>query len=58
MYLSLMRLGFSSDDVRAMPLTIAGSFISASNELMGASRNDAHSGVREATQADIDRMLA
>lgn len=58
MYVSLMKLGFSSEDVRAMPITIAGAFIRANNELMGASAKDAPTGVREATQADIDRMLA
>lgn len=58
MYVSLMRLGFSSEDVRAMPITIAGAFIRASNELTGVSSKDAPVSVRKATQADIDRMLA
>lgn len=58
MYISLMRLGFSSSDVRCMPLTMACSFIEAGNELAGAPKGDAPRGVRDATQADIDRMLA
>lgn len=55
MALSLLKLGFSTDDLRALPLTMCLEFIGAHNELAGAAEEG---GVREATQADIQSFLA
>ena len=56
MLLSLLKLGFSTADLQELPLTMCLEFIGVHNELMGASSEE--DGVREATQADIQRMLA
>lgn len=55
MLLSLLKLGFSTADLRALPLTMCLEFIGAHNEMAGAPEEG---GTREATQADIQRMLA
>lgn len=55
MALSLMKLGFTTRDLREMPLTTCMHFVEAHNEMMG---QDSQSGPRDATQADIQRMLA
>lgn len=57
MCLSLMKLGFSVTDIHTLSLTMALNFITEHNEMMTANEQES-SGVREATQADIQRMLA
>lgn len=55
MVLSMLRMGFRLDDLRTMPLTTCAHFIDVHNELAGSSMEP---GPREATQADIQSMLA
>lgn len=55
MVLSLLKLGFTTRDLREMPLTTCMHFVEAHNELMGEPTS---SGPRKATKADIQRMLA
>lgn len=58
MYLSGLRIGFTSNDLRTMPLPRLIQFIDEYNAMNTPSKNEDENKPRKATQADIDSMLA
>lgn len=53
MVISALKLGFTTDDMREMPMNMVINFITASNDMNDYEDND----TRDATQADIDRFF-